>query len=363
MSSRQATAQTNLDAISRNFDQVRQLAPSSKIMAVIKADAYGHGAAQVAKKLKQADAFAVARVSEAVKLREAGVGGTICLLEGVMNREDLNLASIYELQVVVHSEDQLELMTRSGARRDVWLKIDTGMGRLGIRPEKADSALQKLDQQRLIGLMTHFAQSDEVGAELTVRQIEKIRSISRQLYRHNPAAAVISMANSAGIMAHADSRSDWIRPGLMLYGASPLADLEPDPDLHPAMHFSAPVISIRDIKVGDSVGYGSIWTTERDTRIAVVGAGYADGYPREMAQGTPVLVNGERRRLVGRVSMDMITVELEKSDVVEMGDHVTLWGEGLPVEEIARCAGTIPYTLTCGIAGRVRRTFRGEVRG
>lgn len=363
MSSSQATAQTDLDAVSDNFERVRELAPQSRIMAIIKADAYGHGAVQVARKLQAADAFGVARVSEAVKLREAGISGAICLLEGASTREELNLASIYELQVTVHSEEQLELMTREGARRKVWLKIDTGMGRLGIRPEKAAEALDRLGSQELLGIMTHFARADEPGIDMTDRQVKKFLSACSDLKARHPAAGTVSLANSAGIIRFPQSHGNWVRPGLMLYGASPMVDLQPDHTLSPAMHFTAPVIAVRRLEPGESVGYGSLWTAESRTRIAVVAAGYGDGYPREIAADTPVLINGERRPVRGRVSMDMMTVQLEDRDIVQVGDHVTLWGGGLPIEEIAKAAGTVTYTLMCSINARVRRTYRGEVRG
>lgn len=363
MSTAQATVHVDLDAIQQNFSYVRELSPASKIMAVIKADGYGHGAAQVARKLRDADAFGVARVSEAVKLREAGVHGPICLLEGVLNTEELNLASIYELQVVIHAEEQLEMLGRAGARRAIWLKIDTGMGRLGLSPDRAEALIAKLGSQQLLGLMTHFACADEPDETMTESQIETIVSLSQTLQKFQPAAGILNLANSAAILAHPHGHADWVRPGLMLYGGSPMVDGHPNYALQPAMTFSAPVIAIRQVKAGTSVGYGATWTAEKDSRIAVVAAGYADGYPREVDAGASVLVHGQMRDLVGRVSMDMLSVRLEDEDSVEIGDQVVLWGEGLPIEEVARHAGTIPYTLMCGIGGRVRRTWRGEVRG
>ena len=356
MVSRQATAHIDLDAVAHNFSYVSQLAPSSQIMAIIKADAYGHGAIRVAKKLKDADAFGVARVSEAVKLREAGIGTPICLLEGVMDKEELTIAGIYELQVVVHSEYQLDLMAAQSARRSIWLKVDSGMGRLGIRIEDLPNALKKLGRKKLLGLMTHLANAGETNKTRTESQIDRIKEIAARL--PFTGADVLSIANSAGIIQDAGSRTQWVRPGLMLYGASPLDSLQTVDELHPAMSFSAPVISIRQVKQGESVGYGSIWTAEKDSRVAVIAVGYADGYPRETRQGTPVLINGNRRGLVGRVSMDMICVRLEDEDQVAPGDRAVLWGEGLPVEEIAGCAGTIAYTLLSGVAPRVSRVYR-----
>ncbi len=356
MSSRQATAFIDLDAISSNFDQVRTLAPQSNVMAIIKADAYGHGATRVARALPKADSFGVARVSEAVKLREAGIGQPICLLEGVNDREELNLASVFELQVVIHDRYQLELLQQAGARRKIWLKVDTGMGRLGFDPEEVPDVLAVLGSQTLLGMMTHLSDAADTGSPKTQRQLNRMQVVCDAL--DHPDARTINIANSAGILGHPESVSDWVRPGLMLYGASPFDDLAPRDDLHPAMTFSAPVIAVHKVKAGESVGYGSIFTAEADTRVAVVAAGYADGYPREIQQGAPVLVHGERRRLVGRVSMDMICIELEPHDVVRPSDRAILWGEGLAVEEIARLCGTIPYTLMTGVSARVYRHYR-----
>jgi alanine racemase len=364
--SKQATAIIDLDAIRHNFDQAKQRAPASKVMAVIKADAYGHGACKVAEALGSADAFGVARVSEAVKLRESGIGQPICLLEGVNDPEELNLASVYELQVVLHNREQLELLTNRGARRHVWVKVDTGMGRLGFSVEETPSVLHKLGHQGLLGLMTHLADAGDKRSIMTGRQIARITSLANGL--DVPGSEVLSIANSGGLLALHNPPGDWVRPGLMLYGASPFDDLNPIPSLHPAMSFGAPVIAVRTIRQGESVGYGGIWTADKDSTIAVIAAGYADGYPREIAQGAPVLVNGVRYPLVGRVSMDLICVLLDSSHSkkvhsVKVGDRAILWGDDLPVEEIADKAGTIAYTLLCGVTARVHRQHRSNSRG
>lgn len=361
MSSRQATAIIDLDAIRHNFDQAKQRAPASKVMAVVKADAYGHGASKVAQALVGADAFGVARVSEAVKLRESGIGQPICLLEGVNDPEELNLASVYELQVVLHNWEQLELLATRGARRHAWVKVDTGMGRLGFSVEETPSVLQKLGHQGLLGLMTHLADAGDKRSTTTGHQIARITSLANSL--DVPGSEVLSIANSGGVLALHNPPGDWVRPGLMLYGASPFDDLDPIPSLHAAMSFGAPVIAVRTIRQGESVGYGGIWTADKDSTIAVIAVGYADGYPREIAQGAPVLVNGVRYPLVGRVSMDMICVQLDMAHSVKVGDRAILWGDDLPVEEIADKAGTIPYTLLCGVTARVNRRHRGNSRG
>ena len=362
MRSKQATVLTDLSAIRHNFELVQQLAPGSQVMAVIKADAYGHGAVTVAGALSAASALAVSRVSEAVQLREAGISGDICLLNGVMNREDLNLASIYELQVVVHAEEQLELLARAGARRNIWLKVDTGMGRLGFAPDQLRHVYERLTGQKLLGLMTHFACADDPGSKGTDDQLKRLQTVSQALKTVHPAFGVLSTSNSAAVMTHPESCLDWVRPGLMLYGASPMRDLQPDPSLAPAMRFTAPVIAVHDVKSGASVGYGGIWTATEDTRVAVIAAGYGDGYPREIEPGTQVLLGSERREIVGRVSMDLICIRLEPGDEAPVGEHVMLWGPGLPIEEIARSAGTIPYTLMCRISERVRRVVMGGRR-
>mgnify|MGYP001271130309 FL=1 len=361
MSSRQATAIIDLDAIRHNFDQAKQRAPASKVMAVVKADAYGHGASKVAQALVGADAFGVARVSEAIKLRESGIGQPICLLEGVNDPEELNLASVYELQVVLHNWEQLELLATRGARRHAWVKVDTGMGRLGFSVEETPSVLQKLGHQGLLGLMTHLADAGDKRSTTTGHQIAKLTSLANSL--DVPGSEVLSIANSGGVLALHNPPGDWVRPGLMLYGASPFNDLDPIPSLHAAMSFGAPVIAVRTIRQGESVGYGGVWTADKDSTIAVIAVGYADGYPREIAQGAPVLVNGVRYPLVGRVSMDMICVQLDMAHSVKVGDRAILWGDDLPVEEIADKAGTIPYTLLCGVTARVNRRHRGNSRG
>ena len=357
--SKQATVTIDLDAVAHNFQLVKELAPSSKIMAVVKADAYGHGATEVAKKLKDANAFAVSRVSEGARLRESGVAGNICVLAGAGNKEELNLASVYELQLVVHAEEQADLLNSASARRSVWAKIDTGMGRLGIRPERAEALLRKMPNQKLLGLMTHFPNADLLGDKQALEQTKELIALSRSLKTDFPAAGTLSLANSAAVMHLPDTHEDWVRPGIMLFGANPMVDQGADLQLEPAMLFSAPIVAVKKLRNGESVGYGSTWTASADCQIAVVAAGYADGYPRETGAGTPVLVNGLRRQIVGRVSMDLLTILLEDGDAVEMGDHVTLWGGGLPIEEISACAGTVPYTLMSGIADRVKKVHRG----
>lgn len=354
----QARVQINLEAVAHNFALLDQLAPGRRVMAIVKADAYGQGAAAVAQALPAADAFGVARVSEAVKLREAGINQPICLLEGVADKEELNLASIYELDLVVHDFYQLALLKATSARQRLWLKFDTGMGRLGFHPDDVDQMADDLGSQEVIGLMTHLANADNPRDKRNASQLALLERIKAECPRAWQQAPV-SAANSAAILGLRRSHYDWVRPGLMLYGASPMAKLTPDPRLLPAMTFSAPVIAVRSLRARDQVGYGGLWQAQAGTRVAVIAAGYGDGYPREVAANTPVLIAGQRRPLVGRVSMDMMCVELLPDDQVQPGDRATLWGEGLPIEEIAKAASTIPYTLMCGITPRVSRAYRG----
>ena len=307
----------------------------------------------------------LARLSEAVILREAGIKDSLCLLEGVTTPEELELAAHLALDLVVHSPSQLQGMKSVRQGRDypggVWLKVDTGMGRLGFKPEQLDGAFSDF---RLLGLMTHLANADDVTDAKTADQYQLLMQLSRQYQSRYPAAAIVSVANSAGILGH-DLPANWIRPGTMLYGASPLnassknasSKTEAEAALAPAMTFTAPIIAIRQVCAGESVGYGGIWTAPADTRLAVVAAGYADGYPREIAPDAPVLIGNERRPIVGRVSMDMLMVELQADDKVAVNDRVVLWGRGLPVGEIASLAGTLAYTLLCGVSARVSREY------
>lgn len=348
----------DLDAVEQNLQTVRSLAPGRKVMAVIKADAYGHGAIAVAKKLTAADAFAVGRISEAVKLREAGIGNPICLLEGVLDKEELNLASVYEFQVVVHSDYQLDLLKQQSARRQIWIKVDTGMGRLGLSLDELKKLERSWASQSVLGYMTHLADAGSPDSALMEKQLGRIDTLRRLI---GPGKN-LNIANSAAILRYPNLDAAWVRPGLMLYGASPMEDLAPISSLYPAMTFTAPVIAVRSVKQGESVGYGGLWIAKEDTEIAVIAAGYADGYPREISAGAPVLLGGDEVPLIGRVSMDMICVRLAKGHHIAPGDRATLWGAGLPIERVAACADTVPYTLMSGVTARVPRFYRGGIR-
>ncbi len=324
-------------------------------MAVIKANGYGHGLTDVATVLEDADAFAVASLEEAVQLRESGCGKPVILLEGVFSATELDAVRVHGLQPVVHDQRQLEwLAAQTGpASLDVWLKIDTGMHRLGIAPAQTrafHARLQDCSCVRRIGLLTHLACADEPAHPRNQVQLAAFD------------AAVVgldgecSIANSAALMRLEATRRGWVRPGIMLYGASPLQEsIGPDLGLQAAMSLDSELIAVRRIEAGEPVGYGAAWTSERECLIGVVAIGYGDGYPRHAPAGTPVLVNGRQVPLIGRVSMDMITVDLGSVPDAAPGDPVQLWGPRLPIDTVARHAGTIAYELMCQVTGRVAR--------
>ena len=342
-------------ALRHNLQVIRRLAPKSRVMAVIKANAYGHGLVFAARALATADAFAVARVSEGLALREAGIKTPIVLLEGVFDRQQLDAAAATDLELVVHSPEQMELLRAAplDVQFKVWLKLDSGMNRLGFKGEAFRSAHAALSSMSIlkgpVSLMTHLACADTPELPNTAEQLMVFAAATRNL------AGERSIESSAALIGFPDSQADWIRPGLLLYGISPFrGSTGADHGLRPAMTLRSMIIALKDLVVGDQVGYGADWTATRPTRLAIAAIGYGDGYPRRASSGTPVLVNGEHAALAGRISMDMLAIDV--TDVQRppnVGDPVVLWGEGLPVEEVAIWAETIPYTLTCGISNRV----------
>jgi alanine racemase len=346
-------------ALRHNLGRVRSTAPGARVMAVIKANAYGHGLVPAAKALAQTDGFAVARLEEGLALRQAGLTNRILLLEGVFSPDQLASAAQQRFDLMVHSFEQLAMLeVRSGPEPiAAWIKVDTGMNRLGFRVDQFQDAYRRL---RLIKgvtpdptLVTHLASADDRRDPKTNEQMRSFAAATRDFEGER------SIANSAALLAWPDARADWVRPGLMLYGVSPFpSGTGAELGLRPVMTLQSEVIAIKDVRTGETVGYGGAWRAERETRMAVVAAGYGDGYPRSIESGTPVLVNGHRAPLIGRVSMDMITVDVTDLPGVASGDPVVLWGEGVPVEEIARHSGTIPYELICGVSQRVQRELR-----
>ena len=351
---RAARATIDTAALRANLAVVRRAAPNSRVMAVIKANAYGHGIVPVARALSGADAFAVARLEEAVALREAGLDQRIVLLEGVFHTEQLALAARLGLELVVHEAGQLEMLAHGRGRHrfPVWLKVDTGMHRLGFAPQDFAAAKSRLESCGAVAgplhYMTHLACADERDAAATGRQLALFDVLLAGL------AGERTIANSAGLLAWPDSRADWVRPGLMLYGASPFpGETGESLGLRAAMTLSSELIAVKTVKAGGRVGYGGTWTAPRATRIGVAAIGYGDGYPRRLGTGTPVRVAGQPGRIVGRVSMDMITIDLTEAPASKVGDEVVLWGAGVPIEPLAEAAGTIAYELLCGVTQRV----------
>ncbi len=331
------------------------------MLAVIKANAYGHGSVIAAEALAAADGFAVARLEEAVRLRDAGCRARIVLLEGVQDAAELELAAAHELEPFVHMPVQVALLEDwAGAHLfRVWLKIDSGMGRLGFRPADARAVAARLGACRCLAappnLATHLSEAEKPGSAETGAQIERFARATAGL------PGETSIGNSAGLIGWPGARSGWVRPGIMLYGISPFPDRTgADLGLRPAMTFETRVIAVKDLAPGDRVGYGGNWTAAQPSRIAVAAAGYGDGYPRSTASGAPVWVNGQPARLAGQVSMDMMTIDVSGLPDVAPGDRVELWGESVPVERVAAAAGTIAYELTCRVSRRVPFHLRGS---
>ncbi len=352
--SRATTVRLDLGALVHNLRRVKAVAPGRRVAAAVKANGYGHGLVQVAQSL-DADAFAVAGIEEALTLREAGVTRPILLLEGVFEAAELPLCARHGLESAVHHPDQARMLATARLERPVrvWLKIDTGMHRLGLEPEMVPTLFQRLctcpSVRADIGLMSHLARADERDCDDTLRQLRTFEAATAGLPGER------SLANSAGILGWPRTHFDWVRPGIMLYGASPFVDsLAPAEDLRPVMTFHTRLIAIKRLRRGEPVGYGGTWVCPEDMDVGVAAVGYGDGYPRHAPSGTPVLLDGREAALIGRVSMDMITLDLRRHPEARIGDPVVLWGEGLPVERIAQAAGTISYTLLCGVTARVK---------
>lgn len=365
-----AVARIRPAALRNNLDRARAAAPGCPVLAVIKADAYGHGMADVARILDSADAFAVARFAEAVALRHSTDKDIVVMSES-LGHDDVVIARDHNLQVVVHDLSQIDLLETLGSRAPlaVWLKIDSGMGRLGIAPaDTAESIVRLRDCKGVDGepvLMTHFASADELDNAATEEQLKCFGAAIGDWQGD------VSVANSAGILGWPDaltsggplqySGRNWIRPGLMLYGVSPFAGQPPaDAGLRPAMSFEGCLTTIRELAKGARVGYGGEWQAARDSRIGVVNVGYADGYPWRMPGGSPVVVAGAMAPVVGRISMDMISIDLTDVPAARTGDTVTLWGDQPHVAELAGRAVTSPYELLTGVGNRVERIVEAE---
>ena len=350
--SRPLQASISLPALRHNYFVAKRMASRSKVFAVVKANAYGHGLERVARALDRADGFATLELDGAVALRERYPALPIVLLEGFFEPDELLAIAGSNLAAVVHCEEQLRMIELERAARplDVWLKVNTGMNRLGFAPGELRAAFERLQASgaaRSITLMSHFATADAPpGVEEAMRRFESATA-GLKLPR--------SLANSAALLAHPDAHADIIRFGIGLYGATPFADRPARQfGLRPAMTLTSRLIAMRELAAGEAVGYGSGFRAEIPMRIGVVACGYADGYPRHAPSGTPILVAGARTKTVGRVSMDLITVDLTPVPEARVGSPVVLWGEGIPVDEVAIAAGTIGYELLAKVAPRVR---------
>lgn len=352
--SRNTYVHIHLDALKHNLKCVRRAAPDSAVLAMVKANAYGHGLIQAAQVLSDADALGVACLEEAVELRQAGITQPIVLVEGFFHWDELSIISELQLDIVVHHLLQVEALEQCILPHplSIWLKLNTGMHRLGFAPEEVHLMWERLAQcsaVRQLRLMTHLANADDTESTSTSEQLALFEQATAGLLGER------SLANSAGILQWPETHADWVRPGIMLYGISPFpGQLGLDYGLQPAMTVSSELMAVHWAAQGESVGYGSQWVCPEDMPIGVVAIGYGDGYPRHARDGTPVLLNGQPVPLVGRVSMDMITVDLRTQPHANIGDPVVLWGEGLPVEIVATYADTIAYELLCGMGNRSR---------
>lgn len=351
--SRPIRATIDLAALRANFAVARQHAQGAALWAVIKANAYGHGLMRTAAALADlADGFALLELEDAVALREAGYRRPILLLEGFFEADELPLFAEYGLTAVVHTLEQVRMLASTvlPARLPIYLKLNTGMNRLGLSAEAFQAALTALETSPNVSgvtLMTHFADADlERGIDWQMARFASVAGGCKH---------AVSLANSAALLRFPATRRGWARPGIMLYGASPFPQAQSAAalGLRPVMTLSSQIISVQALAVGERVGYGGAFTAERPMRIGIVACGYADGYPRHAPSGTPILVEGKRTRTVGRVSMDMIAVDLEEVPEAGIGSPVVLWGEGLPVDEVAAAAGTVSYELLCALAQRV----------
>jgi len=355
---RKCTASINLNAIKKNYLYAKSLAPNSKAIAIIKADAYGHGAIKVAKELSDvADAYGVACIDEAIELLNSGIDRTpILLLEGIFEKSELVLVAKHGLIVTVCNSTQLQWLLDADLKKpiDVFVKYDSGMGRLGFQESSFIKAINMLEESNNVGeiiLMTHFSSADEPESTLTTKQI---RNFDKTLYAEKYPG---SLANSAAILQWSESHRNYVRPGIMLYGSSPLSDAKYQKKLIPAMTLSSVLISIKNLKKGQGVGYGARFICPHDMQIGVVAIGYADGYSRHAKDGTPVYINGTKSRVVGRVSMDMTTIDLTGVQNPKIGDRVELFGDNISINEVAKYCNTISYEILSKITKRVYKAY------
>lgn len=356
---RPLVASIDLAAVRHNYAVAKRCAPGRQAFAVVKANAYGHGLREVVTALAdEADGYAVACLEEAEQVRVMHGSARILLLEGCFEVSECQMAAQLQLDVVLHSAVQVEQLLASELTRpvNVWLKLDSGMHRLGLDEaalRDCHARLQGAAQVAELNLLSHFACADERGHSLTELQLERFLDVLDLPFDQR------SLANSAAVLMVPAAHMDWLRPGIMLYGASPFAELSAaELGLQPVMSLTAELIAVHEIAVGETVGYGAGWQAERPSRIGTVSCGYADGYPRHAPAGTPVWIAGACVPLVGRVSMDMLTVDLSDHPTAQVGDAVELWGANLPVDRVAQASCTIGYELLTKVTARVPRRYR-----
>lgn len=354
-----AWAAIDLQALNHNLDVIRRQAPGKRVIAVLKANAYGHGLTRIAESLPRVDALGVARLDEALELRKSGITQPIVLLEGFFSVEQLPVLAVGNIQPVLHHDWQIKALLEYENMPEplkIWLKVDTGMHRLGIEPDQALHWYRALSESENVSgqpvLMSHMACADDYSHDKNAAQLAQFKQLAESI---RPAST--SLANSAALFADLGAEYDWVRPGLSLYGINPFTADAPANSLvnqlRPVMNLNADIISTRYIGAGETVGYGATWSKKEATRLGIIAIGYGDGYPRHAPVGTPVWIKGKCYPLVGRVAMDMITIDLGLESAVDVGDTAQLWGDALPVEEVARWVGTIPYELLCNVARRV----------
>lgn len=344
--SRPTYMRIDLNALKYNLQRVKSVAANRSVIAMVKANAYGHGIARVAHALSAADALGVASLEEGLMLRDAGITQPVVLIEGLFYPDEIAEAAKHHFTLVVHHEPHVDMLEKAKVNEpfNVWLKVNTGMHRLGVDPAEFAALHKRLSAspsvKKPIGIMTHFAEADAINSEATSAQLALFNQVTADF------PGPRSLANSAAILAWPASHGDWVRPGLMLYGASPFPEKTGlEVGLQPVMTLWSRLIAINHVKKGGRVGYGGTWTAPEDMLVGVVGVGYGDGYPQFAQNGAPVLVNGVECALVGRVSMDMLTVDLRNQPHAKVGDPVVLWGEGLPVERVARASATSAYEI------------------
>lgn len=356
---RPTQALINITALRHNYSIAQQLSGEGRFITIVKANAYGHGAVLIAEALAdRAEAFGVSCIEEAVELRTAGITQPILLLEGAFSADEVLTASEQNFWLLSGNRQQIDDIIRAPLKQPltVWLKVDTGMHRLGLQPEEVVECFDLLKESSMVSddivVATHFSSADELSNTVTKDQIESLLALTKDL------DVPLSMANSPALIAWPEARREWNRPGLMLYGNSPFGQdvaIELVSKLQPVMTLSSAVISLRDVAVGESVGYGGCWTATKPSRIATVAIGYGDGYPRHAISGTPVWINGQRVGLVGRVSMDMISIDVSELADVAIGDNVELWGAHVTANEVASHAGTIGYEILTRMPMRTPR--------